>query len=190
MNKYNLDKPIFFDKPILIPVPKSVQDKAWEYAYALIRKCTKVGIYKEFPMTECENIFVKKIGESAVGQWMRQELNAPVMPTNFSISEIRKASFPYHSEYGKLKNVHVEACVNHNDSIGWDVYAGSKWLDPGNKNDVVALVVAKYDRVAGGNNSQLYGIFPWVALKPIVDEIQIENDKKYISWDILCKKLK
>jgi hypothetical protein len=189
MNKYNLDKPIIFDKPILIPVPKSVQNKAWDYATVLIRKCTRSGIYTEFPLSECKNTFVKKISESAVGQWMRQELNAPVIPTNFSLSEIRKSSFPYHSEYGKLKDVHVEACVKHDDSIGWNFHSKSTLLIDGNRNDVVVLTVAKDDKVIGGNNSQLYAILPLLVLKTIVDELKSDDESRYVSWELLRKKI-
>lgn len=188
MNKYNLDKPIIFDKPVSINVPRSIQTKAQDFANKRFIVSSRQG-KSILAAYNHKKVFVDKIGESAVGQWMRQELNAPLIPTNFDIHKKYDADFPYHSEYGKLKDIHVETCFNQIESIGWNFEKTNGLYKNGSRNDVVALVVAKNDQVVDGNNIQLYAVFPWLFLKSIIDELDGDDTGiRHISWELLCKR--
>ena len=168
MNKYNLDKPILFEKPVLISVARAIQQKAWD---AATRKISDKEISK--------HIFVSKIGQSAVGQWMRLEVNAPMLPTDFRSDDTKKPSFPYHSELGKLKDIYVQS------SKAPEWYFDT--LYSGNSDDVVALTVAKFDNISDGNSVQIYALMPKKSLQQIVE---MNAGNCFLTWEDIKKKCK
>jgi hypothetical protein len=151
MLKFNLDKPIIFPVPIIVPITRAIQQRALDFA------------------KDDKQIFVNKIAESGAGQWMRQELDAPMCPVNFKTNS--PISFPYHTEFNKLKDVYVKASL------------GQVWEISDNGNGVVMFTVVKSDKIINANSVEIFGIFPWHNLHEL-----IENNS--VSWDILKKSVK